>query len=146
MTEQDLVASQQDLAAACEKEANDLHDFFVEWMGAKVDRSDKVFERFSATVGDSFTLIGPDGDTSERKALEPELEGTYGARPEFKIWIKNCQCKFVADNLCLITYEEWQDIAGVGTSRLSTALFGRRKGAPNGVEWLHVHETWLPGN
>ena len=138
--------SEQDLATACEKEVNDLHDFFVEWMGAKVERNDNVFARFSATVGDGFTLIGPDGDMAEREALEPELEATYGARPDFKIWIKNCQCKYVSDNQCLITYEEWQDIAGVGSSRLSSALFGLREGAPNGVEWLHVHETWLPGN
>jgi hypothetical protein len=138
--------SELDLFSACENEVNDLHDFFVNWMGASVDREDVIFERFTGTLSDGFTLISPSGEITERDALVPELEASYASRPEFKIWIKNCQCKFVSDNHCLITYEEWQDIGGAGSSRLSTALFARRDNTPNGVEWLHVHETWLPGN
>ncbi|MFX0092506.1 MAG: hypothetical protein ACFFBD_12150 [Candidatus Hodarchaeota archaeon] len=43
----------------------------------------------------------------------------------------------------MTTYEEWQEIDGQTIARLSTALFRKCFDAPNGVEWLHAHETWL---
>jgi hypothetical protein len=47
---------------------------------------------------------------------------------------------------CLVADEEWQsDGTGEGTGRLSTALFAPAPAAPDGVAWLHVHGTWLPG-
>ncbi|MBT3788936.1 MAG: hypothetical protein HN725_16905 [Alphaproteobacteria bacterium] len=138
--------SSQDLFSACETEVNDLHNFFVDWMGAKVERDEKTFRQFTDTLSGNFTLVSPDGTIMEQDALVPGLEASYGSRPVFKIWIKDCKCRSVSDDQCLITYEEWQDIGGVGSSRISTALFARRADTPNGVEWLHVHETWLPGN
>ena len=135
-----------DFFAACKSEVIGLHDFFVEWMGAHIDRNPLAFERFANTTAESFFLVNPDGSVSERETLLPDLESTYGARPDFKIWIKDCQCRFVSENHCLITYEEWHDLAGVGSSRLSSALFERREGTPNGVVWLSVHETWLDEN
>jgi hypothetical protein len=137
--------SDPDLFTACNNEVDGLHDFFVDWMGAKIDRNPVLFKRFTDTVADTFTLISPSGEITPLDSLIPELEGAYAARPDFKIWIKNSTCRFVSDDQCLMTYEEWQIIAGVETARLSTALFSRREGTPNGVEWVHVHETWLPG-
>ena len=46
----------------------------------------------------------------------------------------------------LVMYEEWHSLKGEESARLSTVLFEKRAGAPNGVAWLHVHETWLPGH
>ena len=33
---------------------------------------------------------------------------------------------------------------GTITGRVSTAVFRERADTPNGLAWLHVHETWLP--
>ena len=49
---------------------------------------------------------------------------------------------FIIDELALATYEEWQEIDGKINARLSTVLLRAKADAPNGVEWLHVHETW----
>jgi hypothetical protein len=46
--------------------------------------------------------------------------------------------------LCLVTYEEWQHLSGTASGRISSAWFRARSDTPHGVEWLHVHETWLP--
>ena len=64
--------------------------------------------------------------------------------PPFRIWIESFQPRLVAGNLALVTYEEWQEVEGRVTGRLSSALFREMETAPKGVEWLHVHETWLP--
>ncbi len=132
------------LFAACGAEVAGLHRFFVGWMTGAVARDATTFARFTDVVADGFALIGPGGTVSEREPLIAELEAAHGGRPAFDIWIVDCRRRWTADDLCLITYEEWQRIGETKTGRLATALFRRRATAPNGVEWLHVHETWLP--
>ena len=48
-----------------------------------------------------------------------------------------------SSDITLVTYEEWQDEGSGERGRISSALFRSRVGTPNGLEWLHVHETWL---
>ncbi len=133
------------LFAACGAEVAGLHRFFVGWMTGAVARDAATYARFTGAVADGFALISPGGTVTEREALIAELEAAHGQRAAFDIWIEDCRCRFTAGDLCLITYEEWQQTGETKTGRLSTALFRRRAAAPNGVEWLHVHETWLPG-
>lgn len=136
----------QELFSACETEVKGLHAFFVDWFGGRVERNQEVFARFSGVASDNFFLINPDGVMGDLAALSKRLEASYGSRADFKIWIKNCRLRYLTNDICLMTYEEWQDISGVVSTRFSSALLGRREGTPNGVEWLHVHETWLPGD
>lgn len=132
-------------AEACAAEVTELHRFFVEWMTAAVPRRAEVFSRAGNVFAPEFLIVSPRGSATARGQLIIELEGAHGARPGFEIWIENYQCRRVLGDLCLVTYEEWQRLNGETTGRLSSALFRRQDAAPNGVEWLHVHETWLPG-
>lgn len=50
----------------------------------------------------------------------------------------------VPPELDLGTYEEWQTTGGVATGRLSTAVMRSVPGFPNGLAWVHLHETRLP--
>ena len=43
--------------------------------------------------------------------------------------------------LVLATYEELQDNDSQVNSQLSTVLFQQALTTPNGLRWLHVHET-----
>lgn len=133
-----------DLVAACFKEVSELHGFFVAWMTAAVPRTEPVFSRVSTVLADDFLIVNPRGILTEQALLVVELEAAHGGRPGFEIWIEDYQFRRAAGALSLVTYQEWQRLSGATTARLSTALFRRRPGLPNGVEWLHVHETWLP--
>ncbi len=133
----------------CRTEITELHHFFVEWMTGALPRTAEAFARAADVLADDMTMINPEGEVMACAALLGAIETAHGAftPPEqtFRIWIKNYDCRFVSGDLCLATYEEWQDRTGEVKGRLSTVLFRRRDGLPNGVEWLHVHETWLPG-
>ena len=48
------------------------------------------------------------------------------------------------DGTFVAAYEEWQTKDGPPKGRSSTAVMRPRAGTPNGLEWLHVEETWLP--
>ena len=71
------------------------------------------------------------------------LRSAHGTRPGARIWTTNVQLHQQNGDLTLLSYQEWQVIAGVQTRRQSSVLFGARASAPNGIEWLHLHETWL---
>ena len=132
----------------CRNEITELHRFFVEWMTGELPRTGEAFARVADVLADDMTMITPTGEVMACPPLLTALEAAHGVftPPDqtFRIWIENFDCRFVLGDLCLATYEEWQDRSGDIKGRLSTVLFRRHEGAPNGVQWLHVHETWLP--
>ena len=132
----------------CKAKVLELHQFFVEWLTGALPRTEESFARFSDGMAEGFVFINPSGVLSEKAAMVKDGEAAHGVHKErgFRVWIEDIQCRPLADDLCLATHKEWQEISGLINGRLSTALFRSREGAPNGVEWLHVHETWLLGH
>ncbi len=76
--------------------------------------------------------------------LATGLRAGHGSNPEFRIAIRNVTVRHVTDDHILATYEEWQRNALASeppdNGRISTVLFDRSEP----LQWLHVHETWLP--
>ena len=137
------------MRAQCEREAVELHDFLRDWLIGRLPRADEAFSRFKGVMGEDLLVISPRGTTTTRVPLLQEFESIHGqlaAKADaFEIWIENFELKRQLGDAVLFTYEEWHRLEGRTSARLSTVLYGARPDAPNGVEWLHVHETWLPG-
>ena len=58
--------------------------------------------------------------------------------------MRNVEIRHDESPWLLATYEEWQQEGGRPTSgRVTSVLFRRRLGLPQGLEWHHVHETWI---
>ncbi len=130
---------------ACRREIEDLHAFFEDWFAGRPARDGEAFGRVEAALAEGFQLVGPDGVRHVRDELLAGLRAAHGTRAGgFRIWTRAARSRPLAEGLHLAVYEEWQELAGVERGRLSTALFREREDGPNGVEWLHVHETWLP--
>jgi hypothetical protein len=132
----------------CRSEVLDLHRFFEDWFKAKLPDSDEAFQRLGDVLAEGFQFISRAGATVEREELLERLRGIHGQcrepGPPFRIRIEELASRSVGDGFQLATYEEWHDWGNYSEGRLSTALFRRKEGVPNGVEWLHVHETALP--
>ena len=137
------------MEAQCEQEVREFHAFLRDWLAGAAPRSSETFARFSGVMGEGLEVIGPRGTVTGREALVEEFEGLHGQlaadADAFEIWIENFRLRWAAGDHALVTYEEWHRRQGATSARLSTALFRRDEGAPSGVAWLHVHETWLPG-
>ncbi len=138
-----------DFEQACAREAVELHDFFRDWLTGALPRTPAAFGRFRAAMGDGLLVISPRGTVSARDDILAEFEGLHGQLADkagrFEITVKNVQCLRSLGDALLCTYEEWHRLEGESSARLTTVLYGRNPDAPLGVEWLHVHETWLPG-
>ena len=119
-------------------------------MRGELPRTPQAFRRFTDALAPEFAIISPRGVLTARDPLIQELEAAHGTQGDpaspFRIWIEDYRPHWRIDDLSLVTYQEWQERSGAVTARLSTALFRRHAEAPNGVAWLHVHETWLPGH
>ncbi len=128
----------------CEREVVELHRFFEGWFCGRTDD----FSRAEAVLAAEFVLISPRGQLRTREELLGDLSGAKACRQgtSFEIRIGECEVRTVEFGLALVTYKEWQRLDGREAGRLSTALFRVDADAPCGVHWLHLHETWLPGN
>lgn len=127
----------------CRNEVLDLHRFFRDWFCGVLEA--EGFRRFEDVMADGFVIVTPQGGLRGLAELSDGLRRAHGGwKGEGRIWIENFRLHRVEGDVAVVTYEEWQDVRGEVKGRLSTALFRQREGTPNGVEWLHVHEVWLP--
>jgi hypothetical protein len=131
-----------------EKEVIELHKFFEEWFKAEMENKDEVFTRLEDALSEEFMLITPTGEISSREQIIMRIKNGYGSRKTdeipYRLWVQNFECRLMEDNLCLVIYEEWGEVAGKLNARLSSALFRKKDKAINGVEWVHVHEVSIP--
>ena len=136
------------MKSQCESEVVELHRFFEDWFMGRLEDSEEAFSRFADVMADGLTMISPEGAVTGRADLLEALRNAHGAcvgGGSISIRVANIQQHQRSDGLCLVTYEEWQNKGSGDQGRISSALFRTRPGAPNGVEWLHVHETWMSG-
>ncbi|MEZ4512872.1 MAG: hypothetical protein R3C62_13455 [Chloroflexota bacterium] len=127
----------------CRQEILDLHRFFEEWFAGRLPESDEAFARATVALGEAFVLVSPNGRLTDRHTLMNGLRGEHNGRSHFRIWIEKFQLQQQQGDIAIATYEEWQEIGDTVTSRQSTAVFQQDFATPNGVKWLHVHETWI---
>ncbi|MHA1307907.1 MAG: DUF4440 domain-containing protein [Candidatus Heimdallarchaeota archaeon] len=134
----------------CEQEVIGLHKFFEQWFKAEITNDKETLNRFHDVLADEFMLIMPSGNFTFKDPIVKQIESGYGSHEKDKIsyelWVQNINCRLIENNLCLVTYEEWGRVDGEINARLSSALFRKKEGTINGVEWIHVHETFLPND
>lgn len=131
----------RDLAERAVDEARALHAFFVAWFraGAGAD-----FARCEAALAPDFRMVTPDGRVHERAAVIDRLRSAAGtAADDFAIDILQPTVVWRAGDAVLLEFVERQYREGRTTSRRSTGLFTDQPGAPNGVVWRHLQETWV---
>jgi hypothetical protein len=133
----------------CEDEILELHRFFERWFRGEIEDSPETFARLSEVLSERFRMITPGGERVERRQLLEGVRQRHGSHGgpgrSYRIRIDNVEGRYRDAAVALMTYEEWQEVDGQTRGRLSSALFREREDTPCGVEWLHLHETWLPG-
>lgn len=141
-----------DIATLAQKEILDLHAFFVKWFRGEVEKTEANFAHLRLRFLPQFVIYFPSGYIC---SLEDFLTMVYnnhsGRKPvgeAYNIFIDQflVRWKSVDEQTVLCTYEERQIVKDVEEYiRLSSAWFIRDNNAPNGVQWLHIHESWKKG-
>jgi Uncharacterized protein conserved in bacteria len=131
----------------CVREIESLHQFFEGWLSGGLLNTDEAFRRLDQALAPEFQLIHPSGEWRSRDDILTGLRQAYSCQPGLTIEIEDVRLRQEREELVVATYEEWQLSERKEGGRLSTVVFARRsegpEGNPNGLRWLHVHETWL---
>lgn len=129
----------------CRKNITELHVFIESWLKGAVEKTKQEFRYFEDSLDEEFIIIHPTGVLQDKLDIIGDFWSAYGVQSEdFSIEIRNTQVRFESENMCILTYEEWQ--TGVEkTARISTVVF-RKSINSNTNSWLHLHETWCPSN
>lgn len=131
---------------AVEREIVQLHEFFAGWLGGTLAATPDAFARFDRVIAPSFCIVSPDGEIVTREPLLVSIRDGHGSRPGLEIDVRDVRIRRDEAPWVLATYEEWQrEPDSAETARLSSVLLRRRHGLPQGLEWHHVHETWIRG-
>ena len=132
------------MSRSCREEVLALHKFFEDWFAGRAADDDAAFARCADALAPGFRLVNPDGELTERDDLLTRIRGAHAQYHDtyFHIRIEEIEQRDLADDLYLVTYQEWQETDGFWTARWTTALMRDSDDAP-GVQWLHVHETWI---
>ena len=124
-------------------EVIELHEFFQAWLCGSIEKTREVYARFENAMDDGFIMIPPDSGLLPRSTIMEIFWEEHGNKTSsFRIEIKNPVAREMADSLYLVSYEEWQ-FETEQTARVTTALM---KETSQGIHWLSVHESWLPGH
>lgn len=134
-----------ELQSRVREEIESLHRFFVEWFTGSIPATDENFQTgFMQRFDESFLLIPPAGTILELSTLAEGIRSNHNSNPDFRIAIRAVTICRSWDQYILATYEEWQRHALASTppdnGRVATVLFR----IDTDLQWLHVHETWLP--
>ena len=124
-------------------EITELHQFFQDWYNHQLSPTEKNFARCADVLDPNFSIIFPSGEMVQYQILLGTLRNAHGSYTNMRIWIKNIQELHQIGDLIIATYEEWQEVEGKVTARLSSVLFQKSDSTSNGLLWLHVHETWI---
>ncbi|WP_290652603.1 DUF4440 domain-containing protein [Aquisalimonas sp.] len=129
--------------AAAHREVEALHAFFQSWF--RGDASSEAFQRLEQALADGFVIVTPDARILERRAIIDGVCSQYATDPHAQLEIRRISPRTVRGPIAIVTYEEWQARqGGPMRGRLSTVVLQADTEGPNGLRWLHVHETWLP--
>ncbi len=128
------------------REIKGLHEFFVDWFTGRTPNTASEFaERFEARFCPDFLIIQPAGEVGTLAGLTGAIRQNYGCSPGFAIAIRRVNVRWRHGDVVLATYEEWQRNARKSNppdnGRTATVVFVDRGDC---LQWLHVHETWLP--
>jgi hypothetical protein len=138
-----MSTSNKTLFSQASAEIVGLHRFFVDWfVAARADTVD--FSRFERAMGEGLTMIAPSGQILDRDAVIDHVRSSRATCDEgFAISIEDIRPGWQSADTIVVFYVETQLRAGKHTRRQSSAVFTTSSSAPNGVEWRHLHETWL---
>ena len=126
------------LLANAMTEVRSLHEAFEELFTGR----SRDLGRCASALAMDFSMVAPDGSKLDREAVLGALSAA-AASPGFRIKVKDLAPIWEAEDSVLLQYVEEQYRDGRTTRRLSTALFTAEAGAPCGVVWRYLQETWM---
>ena len=136
----------EDISHRAAREVRELHALFQAWFTGRVPKSSECFARVELAWPTHFTMVTPQGERVESAALLESTFEQHGNYPSQKIRIEKLSVTHSFNpGIAVVVYEEWHVDESETEGRLCSATLVTQPEAPNGVQWLHIHESVLRG-
>lgn len=117
----------------------ELHELFEDYFLGRADSLSRVED----SLADDFLIVGPAGAVANRAETLEALRLGHAHTAALKINISESTLVEESGDLIVASYIESHELALSSNRRLTTVVFRRVASAPNGLQWVRVHETWL---
>ncbi len=124
---------------AWHREIVELHEHFEAWFLGTEDDNDRV----EVALAEDFTMVGPTGETADRAATVQAIVAGRAHTDSLTIEIREPSLVAETTELVIAEYIETHVLRERTNHRRTTAVFRKHDGAPNGLRWLRVHESWI---
>ena len=135
-----MAGGQTDLEASAEHAAIQSEMFLEAWISGRIERSHGV-GRFGEVLAPGFHIVGPSGELLSRRELLDYLVEQHGTDPGTRRWVENPRTWSVGDALAVVLFDERQVRDAQELASRVSILCEAAPSAPDGVRWLHVHES-----
>ncbi|WP_119388477.1 hypothetical protein [Taklimakanibacter lacteus] len=126
------------LGQAAAREVVELHAYFVDVFTGR----NRDFSRCEKALALDMAMVTPEGRRVNRPQIITALKKAT-ARADFRIAIHDIRPLHETAQDILLQYVEEQYRDGETSKRVSVALFEAAPGAPCGVVWRYLQETWI---
>jgi hypothetical protein len=120
-------------------EVEELHDVFEAYFLGTLNSLDRV----DVALAPDFTIVSPDGAESSRSDTMQALRAGHGHTTSLAITVTEPVLLLEESDTVIGRYVENHALKDRTNHRISTVVFSRDDGAPNGLLWRRVHETWM---
>ena len=121
-----------------------MEQFLEDWITGRLPDTDEAFERLAGVMAPSFHIVGPAGEWFDAGGLLAYLRRQHGTDPDTRRWVVEPRVAHHDDVVAVVVFDEWQMRDGETLGSRVGCVFRSDPSAPNGVQWLHIHETRLP--
>ena len=126
-----------------QKEVEELHEFFGKWYRGQVLK--EAFSRVSDVLADEFHIVTPEGHIIEKDMLLQKLRSQHSSMSDMEMKVEDVQLRFIREGMILVTYQEWGQTGQLSKRTMISAVLQSHPDKPNGLEWVHIHESLMPG-
>lgn len=125
-----------------------LNLFFERWRRAEVEKFELYLANMKAVCCPSGVLIHPSGTEKLLGDCVNAFRTCYGDQKgkSYRVWVDQVLPTQVGSNSWLVKYKKWE-LSGEKQKGCLTTVLLSSKGVsvPEGLTWVHVHQTWLDG-
>ena len=125
------------------REVERMHVFIEDWIGGLRQN----ISPFTEALAEEFTFVPPSGSVLDREeaiaAMEAADDAHADSSPSFRVDVQDAEVQLSVYGMHLVTYREHQRIDGEWHSRTSSVWLRETTRTATGLEWVHLHETWL---
>ncbi len=121
------------------EEVDELHQFFEAYFLG----TESSIERAEAVFAPEFRFVSVSGIDSDRASTLQMITDGHAHTSNLTITTSDHRLILHTDEVLVATYIEHHQLSEGANHRLSTVVFVPDATAPNGLQWKHVHETWI---